>query len=476
MPVREPGQMMSGPDPLKPVPSATAILRNKPEDINFETDFADLAARFAAKSGGGLTAELSADLALEIVLNEIVEQAGRITGATGAAILFEREGEMVCRASSGLTAPDLGSPIDTQSGLAGECLRTRRTQCCDDALQDPRADLEASERLGVRSVMVMPLIRGECPVGLFELFSTQPFAFGVRDERTLEVLAEQALNNLERASRPVEGQVHLPAPEASPPDFVAQSRDLPAQPDQFAPLPEPNVDFLSDVSGLEPLRTPGRQTDAVVRLLGVAVLAAAVLLGIAFGRHLGWMHAADGRVAAAPPAETARQQVAAPLPTTPTPVTPVMKAETSAKAAATRPIAAVPPGGLVVFEKGKEVFRLPPTNVADQKQGALQLAAETEAESVLQLPADQAEKTLLTRVEPQYPEAARQQKIQGNVVLDVHVAADGSVQDVQVVGGPPQLAPSAIAAVKQWKFRPSLFNGRPAEMQTRISLNFNLPQ
>src|SRR6266481_8592552 len=82
-----------------------------------ESDLGELAALFAAHSGGAFSAEVSADLALEIVLNEIVEQACLATGATGAAIILERDGEMVCRASTGSTAPELGLRLDTASGL-----------------------------------------------------------------------------------------------------------------------------------------------------------------------------------------------------------------------------------------------------------------------------------------------------------------------------------------------------------------------
>lgn len=84
--------------------------------------------------------------------------------------------------------------------------------------------------------------------------------------------------------------------------------------------------------------------------------------------------------------------------------------------------------------------------------------------------------SLIHRVEPQYPEDARQQKIQGSVVLDVQVGPDGTVQDVQIVSGPPQLAQASTDAVKQWRFKPRLVNGHAVPMQTRATLNFRLPQ
>src|SRR3981081_1581815 len=68
-----------------------------------------LAASFATKNGGGLSPELSADLALEIVLNEIADQACLATGATGAALMLRRERGMGGRASRGDTAAVVGA-------------------------------------------------------------------------------------------------------------------------------------------------------------------------------------------------------------------------------------------------------------------------------------------------------------------------------------------------------------------------------
>ena len=185
-----------------------------------ESDLGDLAALFSAHGGGKFSPEASAQLALEIILNEIVEQACLATGATGAAIVLVRDGEMVCRASSGATAPVLGSPLDSESGLTAECIRTHQVQRCDDAQADPRADAEASRRLGVRSVMIRPLLRKGELAGVLEVFSSRAGAFGDRDELTLEALAQRILRNLERASKPLSLSSN-PAPsggEAAGPD------------------------------------------------------------------------------------------------------------------------------------------------------------------------------------------------------------------------------------------------------------------
>src|SRR5271167_4243529 len=95
---------------------------------NIQSDLAALAARFAAHGGGSFSAEFAADLAFDIVLNEIVEQASLATGATGAAIVLARDGEMVCRACSGSTARQLGSRLENGPSVSRECLRTLRMQ------------------------------------------------------------------------------------------------------------------------------------------------------------------------------------------------------------------------------------------------------------------------------------------------------------------------------------------------------------
>ena len=91
------------------------------------------------------------------------------------------------------------------------------------------------------------------------------------------------------------------------------------------------------------------------------------------------------------------------------------------------------------------------------------------------MPPETAEGSLLQRVEPEYPEEARQQRIQGAVVLDVRIGRDGAIEDVKLVSGQPLLANAAIAAVKQWRFKPRTQKGQPVEMQTRVTLNFRMP-
>ena len=499
---------MSGSDPSNTTSSPAEAVGDRPSEAVFEADLAALAARFAAESGGGLSAELSADLALEIVLNEIVEQACLATGASGAAIVLASEGEMVCRATSGSAAPGLGSRLDTTGGLSGECCRTRRTVWCDDAAADQRADVEASRQLGVRSVVVMPLLRQAELVGVIELFSTRPYAFGIRDERTLEILADRAVSNLEHATRPLELQTPGPAPELTSPELEEPPEPDDAEPDDAeahrlheqilkelasrveAPPSEPAEEsalleehvraVVNEIPHAELEPHPRPRRDVVVWALAGAALTCAILLGVVLGRRWG----AEQAVA------RARRSIPALVaPVAPKITAPVSSSAADAKlavagAAKTTPRAEpakaaspIPPGGLLVLEDDKEVFRQPPAARPNRESAkpepAIETATAVEPESVKP---PSASSRVLRRVEPEYPEAARQQGIQGTVVLDVHIAADGAVESLRVVSGPPLLADAATAAVKQWKFRPERVQGRPVEMQTEITLNFRLPQ
>ena len=81
---------------------------------------------------------------------------------------------------------------------------------------------------------------------------------------------------------------------------------------------------------------------------------------------------------------------------------------------------------------------------------------------------------LIHRVEPSYPPLAQQARIQGDVVLTAIIDKDGNVQHLQLVSGHPLLAPAAIAAVKQWQYKPFLLNGQPVEVETTVTVSFHV--
>src|SRR5262249_49573407 len=83
---------------------------------------------------------------------------------------------------------------------------------------------------------------------------------------------------------------------------------------------------------------------------------------------------------------------------------------------------------------------------------------------------------LIQKIEPKYPALAAQARIQGQVLLKAIISKDGDIKELELVSGHPMLAPAALEAVTQWHYRPFLLNGEPVEVETSITVNFQLSQ
>jgi len=147
--------------------------------------------RFPGEDGGRSLAEM-AHSDLDAALQLLVERAQYITGANGAAIALRRgqHNDMLCRASVGTSAPQLGALLSMEHGLSGECARTQQVLRCDDAERDPRLNRDGCRQLGIASVVVMPIVSEQQVLGIFELFSGKPRAFEERDISALQRLSE----------------------------------------------------------------------------------------------------------------------------------------------------------------------------------------------------------------------------------------------------------------------------------------------
>jgi TonB family protein len=167
---------------------------------------------------------------------------------------------------------------------------------------------------------------------------------------------------------------------------------------------------------------------------------------------------------------------------------------------------------LVVYEKGKVIFRMKPvpaqpgetqnvaaanaqTNNSQAKNGRARHkhvqpdSTEAAGDSVVKassttklaplqpvwLSPTRAETRLLSRIEPEYPPEARAAHRSGNVVLEVHVAEDGSVSNIRTLSGDPVLAGAAAAAVRAWRYQPFRQHDHPSPFQTDVTLTFTLP-
>ena len=432
------------------------------------------------------------DIALDLVLNELVSRAADATRASGAALALFRGDEMVCRAATGLHAPDLGIPLNTSEGLSGACVRSRLPQLCNDAESDPRVDPATSRRLGIRSMLIVPVFddKADYPdinsepalAGILEVLSPLPNAFSKASEIFLEEFAREVAR-----VRRVADRLRDQAPAADP--HLLKSFDsiriIPAEPVSHAKQPY----------------------EAWTLILGGLVICAAVWVSFMVGSRVGWLHPAPPRVAV-PASEVNEVSDSAPAPEKPRTTENSEAQESKGKIKAKNKTAAAGPtdkqpepsaGELVVYDKGKVIFRLKQPasggeavasseSASAQRSAGKKAAARSDSPIVaassrtrlaparaVWLAPEEAEDRLVSRVEPKYPPAAVAAHRSGNVVLEVHVAEDGTVTSVRTLLGDPLLAGAAAEAVRTWRYQPYRANEHAAPFQTDVALTFSLP-
>ena len=254
---RPAAQLMVRRDPSEPRIAAEPLPQDAPQAKQRNTLPLD---RVDTVLAGNIGDSSSPDFAAHLPLQQIAEQARLATRATAAAIALRHGDEIVCRATVGPNAPDLGMNLNTSSGLSGACVRTRQVQYCDDTESDARVDAAACRSLQVRSVLVVPLVHGDELFGVFEIFSPKPHAFVHQDLQTLHGLARWIEDN-------IGGVAEAAAPVAAVPDStapVASPLEPPRQPEPPAPVDvQPSPWSVLDPSYQpEPPPAPRRSTTA----------------------------------------------------------------------------------------------------------------------------------------------------------------------------------------------------------------------
>lgn len=139
-------------------------------------------------------------LDLEPGISIIAEKAQVLTGATGAAIALRRGAEIVCRARTGRTAPDVGVRLQTDRGLSADCVRSGEIMLCNDAESNPQVDWATCRRMGVRSILAAPLRHFQRTLGVFEVLSSTPYAFDSNDVATMQFLSGMMVATISRLS------------------------------------------------------------------------------------------------------------------------------------------------------------------------------------------------------------------------------------------------------------------------------------
>ena len=171
------------------------------------TQASDTANNTASKRGRGASPD---DLAV------VAQRAQAFTNASGVAIALSEGNadELVCRARSGASAPEVGAALRVNGTFTGLCIQTGKELRCDDCETDTRVDTAAIRALGIRSMVVTPIREENRVVGVLAAFAPTPHAFTITHVAVLKTMADQisALLQKERRAREENPQVEAPRP------------------------------------------------------------------------------------------------------------------------------------------------------------------------------------------------------------------------------------------------------------------------
>lgn len=159
-------------------------------------DFASRDSEFWADEAEFLSAivETQRDIAaveldLPTILQMVADRTQRLTGADGAAVQINEGDQLVFGAVSGIMKGYGNAKVNVGSSLAGYAFLTGREAFCDDTADDSRVNHALTDRIGVRSIVVVPFFRGEEPVGILNVCSARRAAFRPRHIAALRLMA-----------------------------------------------------------------------------------------------------------------------------------------------------------------------------------------------------------------------------------------------------------------------------------------------
>lgn len=406
------------------------------------------------------------------IMDATTEVARVLSGADGVALAVRTKGLIICRARSGDPTPELGAPLNTDSGISGECIRAASIMLCNDTANDPRVDPEVCRAMGISSIVVVP-VRGPSGVaGILEAFSTRTHAFREEQVNSLRGLAEivEAAYDREYRAQQDAAFASLRSARSRPPVAKAAVSRVTAE-TQVLDEPSPARRFW---------------------VIGIGAVALLLVAGV----WLSGRESTPETAAAQPPqiheATTAPQAtIAEPVsPPKPKPGIGVLKnaAQIEATEKAPQEVAISLPPARRLETKATSATTDPspdpPTveitssTIGPSASGSPigGLAAGSSSLPTLDAKISQfTEGKLIRRVEPNYPMQARTQRIAGDVTLVVTIAEDGTIRDVKQISGSPVLGSAASTAVRNWRYSPFLLNDKPVAMQKQITFIFKLP-
>jgi len=142
---------------------------------------------------------LAAITDLDKVLSLVVDRTPEVTNGDGAVIEFVEGDELFYRAASGVAKAHVGLHLPFAGSLSGRAVTAKTVLQSDDTEHDSRVDGEACRRIGIRSMIIAPLLEGDVAVGALKTFSARPRAFSDLDAYALQLLAGMASGALTQA-------------------------------------------------------------------------------------------------------------------------------------------------------------------------------------------------------------------------------------------------------------------------------------
>ena len=179
------------------------------------TQASDTANNTASKRGRSASPD---DLAV------VAQRAQAFTNASGVAIALSEGNadEIVCRARSGASAPEVGAALRVNGTFTGLCIQTGKELRCDDCETDTRVDTAAIRALGIRSMVVTPIREENRVVGVLAAFAPTPHAFTITHVAVLKTMADQISALLQKERRAREENPQAEAPRQAAPAIIAK--------------------------------------------------------------------------------------------------------------------------------------------------------------------------------------------------------------------------------------------------------------
>lgn len=220
------------------------------------TQASDTANNTASKRARGASPD---DLAV------VAQRAQAFTNASGVAIALSEGNadEIVCRARSGASAPEIGAALRVNGTFTGLCIQTGKELRCDDCETDTRVDTAAIRALGIRSMVVTPIREENRVVGVLAAFGPTPHAFTITHVAVLKTMADQISALLQKERRAREENPQMEAPRPPTPAITAKPVAIPTPTQTQAQAAPPAVVIKSSSSGPRGAATASAKVDPV---------------------------------------------------------------------------------------------------------------------------------------------------------------------------------------------------------------------